>query len=120
MISRRSVGERLVMSRAEPRVAGGAGEAFERHVQQVLRSGVMSVEILADGRQFPATHVENVFARNQVVFEPREISRSDDVTVKYHTWLEPRTSLEGLGGQPMIEGSGVSSVAREHPKRDRA
>ena len=44
----------------------------------------MSVEILADGRQFPTTHVEGVFARNEVVFEPREISQADDVTVKYH------------------------------------
>ena len=80
----------------------------------------MSVEILAEGRQFPTTHVENVFARNQIVFEPREISQSDDVTVKYHTWLDPRTSLEDLSGQLMTEGGGVKSVAWEHPKRDRA
>jgi hypothetical protein len=83
------------------------------------KARVMSVEILAEGRQFPATHVENVFARNQIVFEPREISQSDDVTVKYHTWLDPRTSLEDLSGQLMIEGGGVKSVAWEHPKRDR-
>src|SRR5207245_3818586 len=37
------------------------------------RAPVMSVEILASGRQFPTTHVEGVFARNQIVFEPREI-----------------------------------------------
>ena len=84
------------------------------------RARVMSVEILAAGRQFPTTHVENVFARNQIVFEPREISQSDDVTVKYHTWLDPRTSLEDLSGQLMTEGGGVKSVAWEHPKRDRA
>lgn len=60
------------------------------------RARALSVEILASGRQFPNTHVENVFARNQIVFEPREISQSDDVTVKYHTWLDPRTSLEDL------------------------
>ena len=56
----------------------------------------MSVEILAGGRQLPTTHVENVVARNQIVFEPREISQSGDVTVEYHTWLDPRTSLEDL------------------------
>ena len=83
------------------------------------RTRVMSVEILAEGRLFPTTHVENVFARNQIVFEPREISQSDDVTVKYHTWLDPRTSLEDLSGQLMAEGGGVKSVAWEHPKRDR-
>jgi anti-anti-sigma factor len=84
------------------------------------RARVMLVEILAAGRQFPTTHVENVFARNQVVFEPREISQSGDVTVKYQTWLDPRTSLEDLSGQLMIEGGGVKAVAWEHPKRDRA
>jgi len=83
------------------------------------KARVMSVEILAEGRQFPTTHVENVFARNQIVFEPREISQSDDVTVKYHTWLDPRTSLEDLSGQLMTDGGGVKSVAWEHPKRDR-
>jgi anti-anti-sigma factor len=83
------------------------------------KTRVMSVEIEAEGRQFPATHVENVFARNQIVFEPREISQSDDVTVKYHTWLDPRTSLEDLSGQLMVAGGGVKSVAWEHPKRDR-
>jgi anti-anti-sigma factor len=83
------------------------------------RTRVMSIEILAVGRQFPSTHVENVFARNQIVFEPREISQSGDVTVKYHTWLDPRTSLEDLSGQLMVEGGGVKSVAWEHPKRDR-
>src|SRR5213076_1782772 len=35
------------------------------------KARAMSVEILASGRQFPSTHVENVFARNQIVFEPR-------------------------------------------------
>ena len=84
------------------------------------KSRVMSVEILASGRQFPTTHVENIFARNQVVFEPREISQSDDVTVKYHTWLDPRTSLEDLSVQLMGEGAGVKSVAWEHQKRERA
>ena len=39
MMSRRTVGDRLVMSPMEPLVAGGAAEAFERHVQQLFRSG---------------------------------------------------------------------------------
>jgi anti-anti-sigma factor len=84
------------------------------------RARVMSVEILASGRQFPTPHVENIFARNQIVFEPREISQADDVTVKYHTWLDPRTSLEDLSVQLMETGAGVKSVAWEHPKRERA
>jgi anti-anti-sigma factor len=83
------------------------------------KARALSVEILASGRHFPTTHVENVFARNQIVFEPREISQSDDVTVKYHTWLDPRTSLEELSVQLMEEGAGVKSVAWEHQKRER-
>jgi anti-anti-sigma factor len=80
---------------------------------------VMSVEIVGTGRQFPSAHVEGVFARNHVRFEPREISQSDDVTVKYRTWLEPRASLEDLSSQLMVEGAGVQSVAWEHPKKER-
>ena len=79
----------------------------------------MSVEIQASGRAFPTTHVENVFARNQIVFEPREISQAGDVTVKYLTTLDARTSLEELSSQLMSDGAGVQSVAWEHPKRER-
>jgi len=84
------------------------------------KARVMSVEILAAGRQFPTTHVENVFARNHIVFEPREISQADDVTVKYRTWLDAPTSLEDLSVQLMLDGAGVKSVAWEHPRRERA
>ena len=83
------------------------------------RSRLMAVEVTADGRQFPTTHVEGVFARNEVVFEPREISTADDVTVKYVTWLDPRMSLEDLSAQLMAEENGVKSVQWEHPKRER-
>jgi hypothetical protein len=83
------------------------------------KARVMSVEIQASGRAFPAAHVEGVFARNQIMWEPREISQAGDVTVKYHTWLDPRTSLEDLSGQLMEEGGGIQSVAWEHPKRER-
>lgn len=83
------------------------------------KARIMSVEIQASGREFPTTHVEGVFARNQVVWEPREISQSGDVTVKYHTWLDPRTSLEDLSSQLMSDGAAVQSVAWEHPKRER-
>jgi anti-anti-sigma factor len=86
-----------------------------RFASQTTR--VMSVEILARGRQFPTSHVEGVFARNQIVFEPREISQSDDVTVKYLTWLDQRASLDEISSQLMTAGSGVESVAWEHPKR---
>jgi uncharacterized membrane protein YhiD involved in acid resistance len=78
---------------------------------------LMSVEIVADGRTFPSTRVEEIFARNQIVFEPREIAQADKVTVKYHTWLDPRTSLDDLSAQFMRDVSGLKSVSWEHPKR---
>jgi hypothetical protein len=78
---------------------------------------LMSVEIVAQGRTFPSTHVEEVFARNRIVFEPREIAQSDEVTVKYHAWLDPRMSLDELSAQLMRDVSGVTAVSWEHPKR---
>jgi anti-anti-sigma factor len=78
---------------------------------------LMSVEIVARGRTFPTAQVEAVFVRNQVMFEPREISQSDDVTVKYITWLDPRASLDDLSSQLMADASGVESVSWEHTKR---
>ena len=81
------------------------------------RARIMSVELLASGRQFPTTHVEGVFARNQILFEPREISTADDVTVRYHTWLDQQTSLDDLSVQLMAEGAGVKAVTWEQPKQ---
>ena len=84
------------------------------------RTRLMSVEITAPGRVFPTGHVESVLVRNEVVFEPREISQGkNDITVKYHTWLDPRTSLDDLSAQLMAEGGGVSSVSWDQVKRER-
>jgi hypothetical protein len=93
----RSAGDRLVLSPQEPLVAGGPVEAFERRLRQLYRAG----------------------HRHQIVFEPRAMSQSGDVTVKYHTWRDARTSLEESSRQFMTEGAGVQSVAWEHPKRER-
>ncbi len=84
------------------------------------RARLMSVEISAPGRAFPTAHVEAVLVRNQVVFEPREISQGkSDITVKYHTWLDPRTSLDELSVQLMAEGGGVESVSWDQVKREK-
>jgi len=103
----------------------GLGTAFLCTALLVLdrvttqRARPMLVEILADGRLFPTTHVEAIFVRNNIVFEPREISTADDVTVKYFTWLDPRLSLNDLSVQLMADDMGVKSVTWEHPKRER-
>jgi hypothetical protein len=89
--------------------------ALDQIARQQTR--VMAVEIEAEGRHFPATHVEDVFIRNQVTFEPREIAQGKEVTVKYTTWLDPKVSLEELSAQLMEGNSGVTAVSWENPKR---
>jgi len=87
---------------------------------QTQRARLMSVEISAPGRAFPTVHVESVLVRNEVVFEPREISQhKNDITVKYHTWLDPRASLDELSAQLMSEGGGVESVSWDQVKREK-
>jgi anti-anti-sigma factor len=85
------------------------------------KTRLMSIEMSSPGRVFPTRHVEAVFVRNEVVFEPREISQGkNDITVKYHTWLDPRASLDDLSAQLMVEGTGVESVSWDQVKRDKA
>lgn len=78
----------------------------------------MMVEIVSEGREFPVAHVQSVFARNKVIFEPREMSQGDEATLEYHTTLDPHLALEDLSAQLMARGSGVQSVSWKPPKRD--
>jgi anti-anti-sigma factor len=81
----------------------------------------LALQISAPGRVFPTGPVEAILVRNGVVFEPREISQGkNDVTVKLHTWLDPRTSLDDLSAQFMADGTGVSSVSWDQLKREKA
>jgi anti-anti-sigma factor len=84
------------------------------------KTRLMSIEMSSPGRLFPTRHVEAVFVRNEVVFEPREISQGkNDITVKYHTWLDPRASLDDLSAQLMVEGAGLESVSWDQVKREK-
>jgi hypothetical protein len=63
-------------------------------------------------------HVQGVFARNRVVFEPREVSQGKETTVTYQTLIDPNLSLEDLSAQLMAGGgAGVKSVSWEVPKK---
>jgi anti-anti-sigma factor len=76
------------------------------------------IEIAAEARDFPTDHVQDVFARNRVVFEAREVSQGKEVRVAYHALVDPNLSLEELGAQLMAGGSaGVKSVSWEVPKK---
>jgi anti-anti-sigma factor len=105
----------------------GLGTAFlcvtllilDRLASQKTRT--LALEISAPGRVFPTPQVEAILLRNGVVFEPREIAQGkNDVTVKFHTWLDPRASLDDLSAQFMAEGTGVSSVSWDQVKREKA
>ena len=55
-----------------------------------------------------------------MVFEPREISQGkNDIKMKYHTWLDPRASLDELSAQFMAEGSEVERVSWDPVKREK-
>lgn len=78
----------------------------------------MMVEVEADGREFPSAHVQSVFARHGVVFEPREISQGKTVAVRYHATLAPSQSLEELSERLVSDGrAGVKSVSWEPPRK---
>jgi len=82
------------------------------------RRRMMMVHIGAAGKEFPVAHVQRVFARNHIVFEPRELAQKKEITMVYHTTLDPAVSLEDVSAQ-LVEGdSGVTSVSWEPPKRN--
>jgi anti-anti-sigma factor len=80
---------------------------------------IMMVEIGAPpGQAFPLTHVQGIFARNGIVFEPREMAQGKMATLVYHTTLDPSLSLEDVSAQLLAGNSGITSVTWETPKRN--
>jgi anti-anti-sigma factor len=79
---------------------------------------VMTVELKATGREFPVRHVESVFARHGVIFEPREISQSGESLVQYLTKLDSNISLDDVTQALIGDGTaGIKSVVWELAKR---
>ncbi|MFN2446623.1 MAG: STAS domain-containing protein [Vicinamibacterales bacterium] len=82
------------------------------------RPRTMLVEVVADGRRFPTSHVQRIFAINRIVFEPRELTQGDEAAVRYLTTLGPTDSLEDLSAQLMGDGKmGIKNVSWSPPKR---
>jgi hypothetical protein len=82
------------------------------------RPRIMLVEIVAEEREFPTAHVLQVFAVNNVLFEPREVSQGDEATVRYQTTLRPSDSLEDISSQLIGDGKkGIKNVSWSAPKR---
>ena len=102
----------------------GAGTAFLCVFLFVLehvgggRRRTMMVEIGAPaGRDFPLSHVQGVFARNHIVFEPWEMAQGKMSTMVYHTILDASVSLEDVSAQLVAGDAGITSVSWEPPKR---
>jgi anti-anti-sigma factor len=81
------------------------------------RARTILVEITAEGRDFPSAHVQSVFARNRIVFEPREVSQGKEAAVEYQATLNPTASLEDVSAQLMAAGCGVKEVSWQPVKR---
>jgi anti-anti-sigma factor len=82
------------------------------------RPRAMMVEVEADSREFPTAHLQSVFARNHVIFEPREVTQGKALSVRYYTLLDPDQSIESLSEQLMGGGrAGVKSVSWELPRK---
>jgi uncharacterized membrane protein YhiD involved in acid resistance len=78
------------------------------------KSRMMRLDVFADGREFPTAYVQNVFVRNRMTFETKEVSLGEKVKVRYHVSIPAAASLEDLGAQLMGDGTGgVKSVAWE-------
>ena len=78
----------------------------------------MMVELVADDREFPIVHVESVFARNDVIFEPRDVSQGKASAVKYLVKLDRRLSLEDLSAQLTSGPAAIRSVVWKNPKKN--
>lgn len=91
---------------------------LDRLGEEEERQRYMEVELVAEGSEFPSAHVQAVFSRHRIAFEPRQVSQGDEATVKYHIALDPNTSLEELSAQLMSnKASGIKSVAWESSTR---
>jgi hypothetical protein len=79
---------------------------------------MMSLELVAKVPEFPAAHVQEVFARHALTFEPREFSQSPEAVRKYSVTLGPRTSLNEVSTH-FLNGSGcIKSVAWHAPRKE--
>jgi hypothetical protein len=79
----------------------------------------MKVALVAEGRQFPSTHVLKVFAAHQIAAEPLEFSHGKHVSVRYRALLDRQTSIDVVSAQLLAGGAaGLSSVSWETSKKE--
>jgi uncharacterized membrane protein YhiD involved in acid resistance len=78
----------------------------------------MKVALVAEGRQFPSTHVSKVFAAHQIAVEPLEFSHGAHAAVRYRAFMDRETSLDEVSAQLLDGGTvGITSVSWEASKK---
>jgi uncharacterized membrane protein YhiD involved in acid resistance len=78
----------------------------------------MKVALVAEGRQFPTTHVSKVFAAHQIAVEPLEFSHGAHAAVRYRAFMGRETSLDEVSAQLLNGGTvGITSVSWEASKK---
>ncbi len=73
------------------------------------------VELVSQGPEFPAAHVQAVFARHDIASEVREVTRGTQVKARYAAALAPGLSLNTLNDDLMADAS-LASVSWETKK----
>jgi hypothetical protein len=78
----------------------------------------MSLELVSKVPEFPAAHVQEVFAHHALSFEPREFLQSPEAIRKYSVTLGPRTSMNEVSTH-LLNGSGcIKSLAWQAHRKE--
>jgi hypothetical protein len=87
--------------------------------QAPVRDGrSMKVALVADGSQFPDTHVLNVFAAHRISAEAVEFSHGERAAVRYLAVMDRETSIADVSAELVRGGAtGITSVSWEASKR---
>lgn len=81
---------------------------------------MLTLEMVAEGPEFPTEYVHRLLAAYQIKFEPREVEKDEDEsTAKYQvTLLDPDTPLQALSDQLMDEqAAALKAVTWKIPKK---
>ncbi len=78
----------------------------------------MLLELVSSGGAMPLAHVQQVFAQNHLIIEPREVTQGETTIMKYQVTADPATSLENVSSQLLKDGTaGIKSVVWQSAKK---
>ena len=78
----------------------------------------MKVALVANGQEFPTTHVQRVFGAHRISAEALEFSHGERASVRYRAVVDRDTSLDEVTAHLMNgDATGISSVSWEASKR---